>query len=92
MIRTTVMALAFVMLAGFASAQPMPLNNAQLDRVSAGSLSLTLSTVALAKAPSSVGLPQPLSAPLTVSQAAAVAISVNASVQPAVISVTHPSH
>ena len=92
MIRTGTIALAIATLAGAASAQPLALNNAQLDRVSAGGLSLSVLIAALTSVPSSVTLPEPLSAPLTVSQAADVTISVNATVRPAEISITHPGH
>ena len=90
MIKMSTVVVAIIVLSGTAaSAQPSALNDAQLDRVSAGGLSLSVLTGA---APSSVTLPPPLSALLTVPQAASVAINVNATVPPAVISVSHPDH
>ena len=90
MTRIVTLTLTFVMFAGSASTQPLALSNDQLDRVSAGSLSLSLSTLASLQAPWTVSLPGPIGTLLTVSQAAVVMINVNASSQPAVASVTNP--
>ena len=86
MIRSVFISLTVVAFAATASAQPLPLASAQMDRVTAGGLALSVLTVA---APG-VSLAAPLGSPLAISQAADVSTLVTATTRPATVSVTHP--
>ena len=95
MIRTAMLAIVITAVASAAFAQPASLDAAQLDRVTAGTLTLTVFTPAVGHVPSTVTLPAPLGTPttsntLTVGQAADVAITINAMVHPAMTTITHP--
>jgi hypothetical protein len=88
MIRIMAATLAIAGLATAAAAQPMTMSDAQMDRVTAGGLSLSVNTVA---APD-VTLPAPLGSTLTVSPAAAVTISIDATARPTITTITHPGN
>jgi hypothetical protein len=88
MIRMMAATLAIAGLATAAAAQHMTMSDAQMDRVTAGNLSLA----ALTGATPNVELPAPVGSTLTVSQAAAVSIAINAMVHPATTAITHPGN
>jgi len=92
MIRAIAIVFAVAAFATAASAQPLALKNEQMDQVSAGALSLSVLTLATTHVGAGVSLPAPLSSPLAVSQAANVSISIDATVHPATIDITHPGH
>ena len=91
MTRTATLALVIALLSGGASAQPLALNNAQLDGVFAGVLNLSVLTAAISHVPSSVTLPPPLIEPLAIPQAVNITIGIDATVHPAVISIVGPT-